>query len=234
MEDQPRFNLNESIRQWRLNLSKSPAFRSDDLDELESHLRDSAAMLENKGLADHEAFWVAAGRIGSTQGLDLEFGKVNANLVWRNRILWMVTGCLAFGALSGTASLIGTLVTLGIYSLTGGVKYLGPASSVVFLGALFSLSLWVWRSGNRSSGLICRLGVWMKTHPVAATLGAMAIPLCLQAGNVATRLLSARTLPPSTMGPIYTWGAVASYLTLLIWPLIFGWLLAHRSPKTAR
>lgn len=234
MEDPTRFNLNESIRQWRLNLAQSPAFRPDDLDELESHLRDSTAMLEGKGLADHEAFRVAAGRIGSTQGLDLEFGKVNAIAVWRNRVLWMVTGWLAYVALFGTASLVEKLITFGIYCLTGGTKYLGPASIIVYLGALFVLSRWVWRSGARSNGLICRSGDWIKTHPVAATLGAMAIAVCLQTSSAAAGILFARTMTPSTLGTFFLWRSAANCLPMLAGPLIFGWLLAHRTPKTAR
>ena len=46
MENQTAFDLNQAIQRWRENLANSPAFRSENLNELESHLRDSISTLE--------------------------------------------------------------------------------------------------------------------------------------------------------------------------------------------
>src|SRR5206468_12097440 len=50
------FDLNAALRQWRESLGQSPHVRPENLDELESHLRDSVASLQTKGLAADEAF----------------------------------------------------------------------------------------------------------------------------------------------------------------------------------
>src|SRR5689334_23260986 len=66
MENQTSFELNNAIQRWRENLGQSPAFRSENLNELESHLRDSIATLQAKGLLEEEAFLIASRRIGGS------------------------------------------------------------------------------------------------------------------------------------------------------------------------
>ena len=56
MENQTSFDLNAAIQRWRAGLAKSSSFHTDDLDELESHVRDSATTLRAQGLTDEEAF----------------------------------------------------------------------------------------------------------------------------------------------------------------------------------
>lgn len=90
MKTQDSFDLNNAIQQWRGNLAQSSAFRSENLHELESHLRDSIATLQTRGLAEDEAFWIASRRIGGGPQLAREFGKVNTTVVWLDRILWVL------------------------------------------------------------------------------------------------------------------------------------------------
>jgi hypothetical protein len=59
MENQTEFDLNRAIQQWRAGLADSPAFRAENLDELESHLHDSIRALEAHGLSVEEAFLIA-------------------------------------------------------------------------------------------------------------------------------------------------------------------------------
>jgi hypothetical protein len=47
MENQTSFDLNAAIQRWRRELAKSSSFRADDLEELESHLRDSESSLQS-------------------------------------------------------------------------------------------------------------------------------------------------------------------------------------------
>ena len=105
METTP-FDLNHAVHQWRENLGHSPAFRSENLNELESHLRDSIGALRGKGLSDDEAFLIAARRIGSATALEPEFAKVNAREVWLNRVMWMLFGIQAWGLISGLAGTV--------------------------------------------------------------------------------------------------------------------------------
>jgi hypothetical protein len=88
MEIPTSFDLNRAIQQWRSKLAVSPAFRHENLDELEAHLRDSIVALETKALSQEEAFVISARRIGKDALLEAEFQKVNGQLVLLDRALW--------------------------------------------------------------------------------------------------------------------------------------------------
>lgn len=90
MEAPTPFDLNRAIQLWRENLAPSPAFHADNLDELESHLRESIDALQSRGRAAEEAFAIATRRIGGGNALQAEFAKVNVRAVWLDRILWML------------------------------------------------------------------------------------------------------------------------------------------------
>ena len=95
MESQPSFDLSAAVRNWRENLATSPNFRTDDLDELESHLQDSVRELAARGLSAEEAFSIAIRRIGQGHGLAEEFARVNGNTLWIDRLLWMLLGAVS-------------------------------------------------------------------------------------------------------------------------------------------
>src|ERR1700679_4246628 len=59
METKAPFDLTAAIQHWRENLAQSPAFRAENLAELESHLRDSITRLQTTGLSVDEAFVIA-------------------------------------------------------------------------------------------------------------------------------------------------------------------------------
>jgi hypothetical protein len=99
MEDQTSFDLNRAIQRWRGELAKSAGFRADDLEELESHLRDSESSLRAQGLTAEEAFLIAVRRTGSRDALAAEFSTINGSSVWLDRLLWMTTGGLVISAL---------------------------------------------------------------------------------------------------------------------------------------
>ena len=94
MESAAPFDLNEAIRQWRTNWVEVSTLRREDLDELESHLRDSALNLQAAGLSPEKAFVIAAQRLGQRPELEREFGKMNPQRVWLGRAVWMLAGFL--------------------------------------------------------------------------------------------------------------------------------------------
>jgi hypothetical protein len=73
MENQKRFDLEQSLAQWRSTLENSPAIRASDMEELEAHLRDSIQTLQAKGLGVEEAFLIACRRLGPSRQLDREY-----------------------------------------------------------------------------------------------------------------------------------------------------------------
>ena len=92
MENQTSFDLNSAVRRWRAGMEKSSSFQKDDLDELESHVRDSAEALRTHGLTDEESFLIAIRRTGSQEQLAAEFSTINRSTAWLDRILWLAIG----------------------------------------------------------------------------------------------------------------------------------------------
>ena len=89
METQTRFDLNAAIENWRQELAAQPDLTPDVRRELETHLRDTVAELQRRGLNDEESFWLARRRVGQPKQLAEEFVKANPAMVWRERVFWM-------------------------------------------------------------------------------------------------------------------------------------------------
>ena len=147
MENQTSFDLNLAIQSWRENLAQSSALRGENLNELESHLRDSIATLQTAGLSGEEAFAIAGRRIGAAQQLETEFGKVNATSVWLDRLLWMLIGIQAWTIVFGLIRAVSSnLYVLGWATTTHHWLGQGIALPVILflLGRLLSIGAGVW------------------------------------------------------------------------------------------
>jgi len=81
------FELESQIRKWRGHLRSAGALREQDLEELESHLRDSIDDLTSRGVTTEEAFLVSIRRLGDTDTLGDEFAKVTTESVWRQLLV---------------------------------------------------------------------------------------------------------------------------------------------------
>ena len=114
METTTSFDLNRSIQHWRESLGQSPAFRSENLYELETHLRESIATLRHSGLSDDEAFMVAVKRLGRNSQLEAEFTKQNNLSVWLDRALWVLLGAQLWGLASVLSSSLQTFLQAAI------------------------------------------------------------------------------------------------------------------------
>lgn len=66
-------DLDVRIAQWREPLLRNGSFYADEVDELESHLRESVDGLVKTGLSEDEAFLVAARRLGSRKELKVAY-----------------------------------------------------------------------------------------------------------------------------------------------------------------
>jgi len=91
MQSPNAFDLNRAIKDWRARVANSPALRNENVDELESHLRDSVNRLRAAGLGEEEA-WTAANRnLGECEELEHEFAKINPPVrVWRAATSMMI------------------------------------------------------------------------------------------------------------------------------------------------
>jgi hypothetical protein len=78
--------LESEIAKWRSFVEKG-AIDGQDLEELETHLRDQIADLESAGLTDDEAFLIAVKRIGAVDELSREFAREHSRRLWRQLVL---------------------------------------------------------------------------------------------------------------------------------------------------
>jgi hypothetical protein len=230
MENSTQFDLRDAIRQWRDSLAASPACRTDDLDQLESHLRDSVTTLQTTGLSLREAFWVAKSRLGTNDQLSCEFAKVNAAQIWSDRVLWMLMGSLLLGSINTLADGLSNLAAILLHGIAGQDHLLGPVSLILSLGTSTGMLLLVWRSGRQRNGVVSCVVDWMKCHPVTAAVGMfLIVPI-----NSAMTFLMFRFLPLPIFTSAATWRSLDAILrTMIIFPVALGWLLVRTRPKAA-
>jgi hypothetical protein len=87
MTTQPGAPLEDQIAQWREYLRRRRAIDGQDVQELESHLRDQMAALTTAGLAGDEAFLVAVKRMGSLDALSREFAREHSERLWKQLVI---------------------------------------------------------------------------------------------------------------------------------------------------
>ncbi len=236
MENPATFDLNQAIQQWRQQLAASPVIRLDDVDELESHLRDAVAAMESKGLTSAEAFWIARHRLGTGDSLQGEFGKVNASQIWLDRTLWMIAGSIGIGTISSITHSLSNLATLGVYRLDFLGQLMGHAQALLYPIILSSVLLTVWRSRDQMCGILTRLGNWSRSHPILAAIAVVTLHVIQLAAARGISYLTITQVPTSQLAEVmgWQWGWAKSVLQLLIWPILLGWLLvkARRNTRT--
>lgn len=123
------FDLDSAIKNWR-NGFQASAVDSDSATELEAHLRDLFRDIKSLGLADQEAFLVATHRLGDTAALDGEFAKVNPSAIWRNRIVWMLGGYIAYRIGTALIGLMSAAASTGVAVTGWGATATGVTSSL--------------------------------------------------------------------------------------------------------
>jgi len=81
------FDLESQIRKWRTHVQSTGSLGAQDVEELESHLRDSIDELTGRGVSVEEAFIVSIHRMGDAEALHDEFAKVSTENVWRQLLV---------------------------------------------------------------------------------------------------------------------------------------------------
>jgi hypothetical protein len=184
METTPRFDLNQTIRQWRDVLSQSATMRAEELDELEHHLRDSMAQLRERQLTEEESFLIATRRLGGGEALAREFAKVNPNRAWQSRLCWMLTGVFLFVSVKSVPS---TALLMGL----AGQETM-PVNGHV-LGIIGVLGQWMitllpvaalWWFLTRKRDFCRHFGLRCLAHPILMSFCLMLLPLLALLGAV--------------------------------------------------
>ena len=76
-------HVEDEISRWRELITQGPSLDGRDIDELESHLRDQIADLQEAGLDEDEAFLIAMKRVGRVDDLSREFAQEQGGRLWR-------------------------------------------------------------------------------------------------------------------------------------------------------
>lgn len=237
METTTTFDLNQAIQSWRENLNQSPAFRRENLDELESHLRDAVATLQTSGLFAEEAFLIGVKRIGRNASLETEFGKVNGKVIWLDRFLWMLIGYQVWVFISGTVGLITReALSFGLYGLGYNFQSAGGTNFYPLPVALFALVQLAGFAGSLAFcfWLFCRkgqpLGTWVgrwlhRRWSWALTFGALCLlfllPRLLGSG---LHYLVITSVGPERLAAISASQVYSLGFTRLIAAAVFVWL----------
>ena len=79
--------VESQITEWRDYVAKTPAVNGRDVEELEAHLRDQIAELDEAGLTEDEAFLVAVKRMGDLDTLSREFAREHRGRLWKQLVL---------------------------------------------------------------------------------------------------------------------------------------------------
>ena len=79
--------LEAQIGAWRSHLRGSPTITEADAAELEDHLREQVASLQDQGLTEDEAFLVAVRRLGAIDALTREFAREHSDRLWKQLVL---------------------------------------------------------------------------------------------------------------------------------------------------
>ena len=249
METQTAFDLNTAIQRWRDHLSQSPNFRPENLDELETHLRDAIAAFRGTTLSEEEAFVVATRRLGGVPALAPEFAKVNGKEVWMNRLLWMLVGAQLWplvrsctGAVADTTfigALLGfgrdlkfpTTVNSGLLPVP--VVLLAVANFLALAGCL-AACWWVFRRKGR---ILANSAAALLRRPLfVPILACVMLSLVLGCLGPVRQMLLVKRLPQQTFAGISMTMAWASALCNLVVALalpVLTVLLARRQLRPA-
>jgi len=237
MENPTEFDLNTAIRDWRNHLSQSPRFRPENLEELESHLRDSAVALRDIGLSDEEAFFVATRRVGGAKALEPEFAKINRREVWLHRAFWMLLGIQLWALVVEFSRVTVDAVVLGGL---GGLNYQfsNPASSTLpahfapailltfaRIGAVFAcIAACCWLAYRKEAGILKR-GASLLRRPFFVALAVISPCLILlgtRLVEVAETMLLAKWVPVTAFGSIHVTRQLSSFVVLMLLTLILA------------
>jgi hypothetical protein len=234
METPTQFDLIEALRMWRTNLKRLPEFQNGNVEELEAHMIDSIELLRAKGLSEEEAFWIATRRVGSSEKLALEFGKVNARTFWLSRALWMLAGVEIASLLLLLTRTATGLLFVGGASLDPQRTWLpvtGMLFSWVFLGSLIGV-IW-WRLTRRDGVRLPWLAKCLR-HPIIASASLIAFSLALQCTSVLTAWFYLQGNPPSAAAQ-QSWTALSSaILSMFVVPVALVYLARIRERQTAQ
>jgi hypothetical protein len=160
METTIEFDLNNALQLWLQQLGQSPQVKTENLKELELHVRDSMSQLEGKGLSSAESFLIATRRVGTPAQLEPEFAKVNKSpfnaIVHGLVLLFFSIACLFLWCLTTVPEMMARVISakLGrpLPRFSELVMDCGPwLIAPPVLAAIYCVYVWMQKSHKRNS-----------------------------------------------------------------------------------
>jgi len=103
------FDLEQAIADWRRRMNAAGITGSDDLDELECHLRETIAPETRNGADLRKAFEIATAKIGRAEALKTEFRKSKRQTEWMYMKQNIFLATAAFSMLLGIHAILPAL-----------------------------------------------------------------------------------------------------------------------------
>ncbi|MGX9294143.1 permease prefix domain 1-containing protein [Tsukamurella paurometabola] len=193
--------VDAQIRQWRGYLEGRRRLRAEEVDELESHLRDAIADLEARGLDGEESFLVAVKRMGAADAVAHEFAREHSDRLWKQLVLGGVDDASASRGELPAVLALGAAAGLALLAM---LHLLGDAAPrfVGFAVAPFLVAYFAWKRA-------------MPVRAAAVVLGGFAVTAALLAAypfasGGSTEVLAVAAAPVVLwfgVGVAYTGGA---------------------------
>ncbi len=191
------FDLDNAILEWKRLFQQNCSIADESLEELESHLRESVAELQCKGLTAEEGFMIAIKRLGHGPTLQAEFKKNFPLGENRDRLVWMLSGYLAI-------SLCGLLLGAFISSLSTGMAYAGVDSTITgVVTTILQVSFWiaVFILATRAPDVAFIFG----KKPALSLILFLVVMITLPFFNQVIHMASVRVADPKWMAETYSW-----------------------------
>ncbi len=223
MENQTRFDLNTTIENWRQELVGQANLTAEVRHELETHLLDTVAELQRRGLNDEESFWLARRRVGQPQQLDEEFVKADPGKVWRERVFWMWMAVF----LSSTLGRLTSPIMLALVPANASEATLVASMTLLLLASLIPIIIAVSLAMGKWVALFSKLTQMVGNRRHLA----MAVFLCVTLSS--STQMAARAIVNSRHN-IHNSTLILQGLTSTIYPLIIALLLVWLMPTQIR
>jgi hypothetical protein len=220
------FDLDKSILEWKQSFQQGSSIDQESIEELESHLRESVADLNRKGLNDEESFFVAINRLGHASSLKAEFKKNSSLGANQDRLIWMLSGYLGI-------NLCGILSSAVVSSFATGMAYTGVGSIVTgVVATLFQVLFWIgiFLLVARSNEVTFVFGKNPALSLLAMFIAMITLPFVAPMANLA----QARVANPQWMMETYYWIGFGHFaVQLLIYAFCFIALFKTRISNPA-
>ncbi|MBN2133681.1 MAG: hypothetical protein JW741_29540 [Sedimentisphaerales bacterium] len=211
-------DVEKRIEQWHARLAASETLSNDEINELESHLREETTGLGQTGLSEAEAFLVARHRLGDAAELEGEFAKVYGHRRSLQRLSWMALGVLLYllaGYIASGLSQGGVMAATWLGLRGYGLGLFGVAVKATTLAGLLVL-VWLFFRQADWMGPVRRLRT-LSVGDLVLLLAALAVADCVLIGSqFLFRMATARSLGVHEVGRI----AIVSAYAGLAWNIL--------------